>query len=234
MSITLSISIFFVIAALYIVIIDIFTMLFVVTGMAEEKARFQVISLLTNSGYTTKESEIVVEMVARRKMARTIMLFGYIFAITVVSIFVNILVSLSNYERHEVWPSLLVVAAVFVAFVLIKRIPVVRTFFNDKLEQVGRKWVYRKRDNAIILLDEYNHGVIAKVILQKVPQAFEGKTLEEIGLPDSHNIHVFFINRENEEITHVTGETVFAPGDILFVFGQRKMIEQTFANAEIK
>ena len=60
MSLSVSISLFFAVAVAYILIIDIFTILFRMSGMTEEKAKFQVISLLTNSGYTTKESELVV------------------------------------------------------------------------------------------------------------------------------------------------------------------------------
>ena len=61
MTLSVSISLFFAVAVLYILIIDVFTILFRMSGMTEEKAKFQVISLLTNSGYTTKESELVVD-----------------------------------------------------------------------------------------------------------------------------------------------------------------------------
>ena len=82
MTLSVSISLFFAVAVLYILIIDVFTILFRMSGMTEEKAKFQVISLLTNSGYTTKESELVVDKLVRRRLARTIMLFGYIFSVT--------------------------------------------------------------------------------------------------------------------------------------------------------
>ena len=78
MSLSVSISLFFAVAVAYILIIDIFTILFRMSGMTEEKAKFQVISLLTNSGYTTKESELVVSKLLRRKLARTVMLLSLI------------------------------------------------------------------------------------------------------------------------------------------------------------
>ena len=52
-----SMIVFVLLIIFYITIADIITILFRLTGMTEERARFQVISLLTNSGFTTQESE---------------------------------------------------------------------------------------------------------------------------------------------------------------------------------
>ena len=43
---------------IYYVLIKFYTVLFRITGLPEEKAGFQAVSLLTNAGYTTGESEI--------------------------------------------------------------------------------------------------------------------------------------------------------------------------------
>ncbi|MEG0310237.1 MAG: hypothetical protein RR604_04930, partial [Eubacterium sp.] len=56
--------------ALYLSIIEIFSVLFIITGMPEARARFQVISMLTNSGFTTKESEAIVTVKKRRILAQ--------------------------------------------------------------------------------------------------------------------------------------------------------------------
>ncbi|MBR2000686.1 MAG: potassium transporter TrkA, partial [Firmicutes bacterium] len=69
----------------YIVIADIITIFFRLAGMTEEKARFQVISLLTNSGFTTQESEAVVNSKIRRRLATATMIFGYAFTVTILS-----------------------------------------------------------------------------------------------------------------------------------------------------
>ncbi|MFA6709555.1 MAG: hypothetical protein WCR79_07675, partial [Fusobacterium sp.] len=59
--------------------------MFRLTGMSEDKARFQVISLLTNSGFTTSESELILKSKKRRSLAKIIMIFGYTFTATIVS-----------------------------------------------------------------------------------------------------------------------------------------------------
>ena len=76
---------------IYIVIFDVITILFRLTGLTEENSRFQVVSLLTNSGFTTRESEVVVSSKIRRRIARATMLFGYAFTVTIVSTTVNFL-----------------------------------------------------------------------------------------------------------------------------------------------
>ena len=66
MNIYLALSLFSLIIMLYWVMSELFTMLFRFTGLPEEKARFQVISLLTSSGFTTRESEMIISTKSRR------------------------------------------------------------------------------------------------------------------------------------------------------------------------
>ena len=76
MNIYLAFTLFTLIGVVYLVIAEIFTMLFRFTGLPEEKARFQVISLLTGCGFTTHESELFLNSKGRRRLARYTMLFG--------------------------------------------------------------------------------------------------------------------------------------------------------------
>ena len=76
MNIYVSIALFILIVMLYMVISELFTILFRFTGLPDEKARFQVLSLLTGCGFTTRESEMVLSTRSRRRLARIMMLFG--------------------------------------------------------------------------------------------------------------------------------------------------------------
>ena len=51
MEIVGSIILFMIFIFAYLIIVEIFVVLFKLTGLSGEKARFQVISMLTNSGY---------------------------------------------------------------------------------------------------------------------------------------------------------------------------------------
>ena len=65
MNIYMALSLFSFIILLYWIITELFTILFRMTGLPDERARFQVISLLTGCGFTTKESEMIL---ARRRL----------------------------------------------------------------------------------------------------------------------------------------------------------------------
>ena len=70
MNIYLALLLFSFIILLYWVITELFTFFFRLTGLPVEKARFQVISLLTGTGFTTRESEMVLSSRRRRRLAR--------------------------------------------------------------------------------------------------------------------------------------------------------------------
>ena len=79
MSLYAASSLFALMILIYWVISEVFTVLFRFTGLPDERARFQVISLLTGCGFTTRESEMILSSRSRRRLARITMLFGYVF-----------------------------------------------------------------------------------------------------------------------------------------------------------
>lgn len=221
MGFSLSFSLFFVVSVFYVVVVDVLTLLFRITGLTAEQAKFQVISMLTNSGYTTQESELVVDQPVRRRMARFIMLFGYIFSITIVSVFVNLMLALPSSEKEEVWPALIVISSLFVVFIIVRRIPVVRTAFNSVAEQWGRRWMYgRSGSNMVLVQDEYADGVIAVVTLNNVPSLLDGKSVQEWNDENDHGVYVLYISRGAQLLHRATRETFFEQGDAVTVFGR--------------
>ena len=69
MGLIASIILILVFIILYVIVIQIYSVLFRITGLAKEKAHFQAISLFTNSGFTTSESEVVTSERVRRGIA---------------------------------------------------------------------------------------------------------------------------------------------------------------------
>lgn len=228
MTLSISISLFFAVAVLYILIIDIFTILFRMTGMTEEKAKFQVISLLTNSGFTTKESELVVSKLGRRKLGRTIMLFGYIFSITIVAAFVNVVLNLPKAIQEDFWTLTVILAALFVVFMIAKRFPAVKEKFNDLIEKLGRKVMMRGSANIVSVVDEYAKGVVAGVSVEAVPEVLKGKTFGEIDFAGTFGIHIVLLQRASEMLDYITKDTMLEKGDRLVVFGKMQTIYSLF------
>src|SRR4051794_18364085 len=57
-------------------VIEIFVIFFRLTGLKKEVSRFQVISMMTGTGFTTGESELILGHPIRRKLATFLILFG--------------------------------------------------------------------------------------------------------------------------------------------------------------
>ena len=83
---------------LYMALIEFFTALFRITGLTKEKARFQVISMITCAGFTTSESEIITTNRGRRRLAITCMITGTLFNVVIISLIINLLSTISNAE----------------------------------------------------------------------------------------------------------------------------------------
>ena len=128
MNIYMALFLFSMIILIYWVITELFTILFRFTGLPDERARFQVISLLTGCGYTTRESEMFLSNRRRRRLARITMLFGYVFNITIVSAFINVFLSLKlSQVGHLTGGILIPVAAIAIIFVFM-RVPAVHAW----------------------------------------------------------------------------------------------------------
>lgn len=74
MSFISSVSLIVAVIIIYYALIKFFSVLFRITGIPKERAAFQSVSLLTNAGYTTAESEIIVSEKTRRSIATAAML----------------------------------------------------------------------------------------------------------------------------------------------------------------
>ena len=122
---------------LYWVIAELFTFFFRLTGLPAERARFQVVSLLTGTGFTTRESEIVLTSRLRRRLARVTMLFGYVFNITIVSAFINVFLSMKVVQAGSRLLGLLIPMSTLAVIFIFRRVPKVHAW-ADNLSRITR------------------------------------------------------------------------------------------------
>ncbi|MBQ9421913.1 MAG: TrkA C-terminal domain-containing protein [Lachnospiraceae bacterium] len=228
MNLTLAISLFILIILIYWIICELFTVLFRFTGLPDEKARFQVLSLLTGAGYTTHESEMLLSIRARRRLAQITMLFGYVFNITIVSAFINVFLSMKTYQAEHFFVGTLTPLAVAVILILLIRTRSVRKRIDRLLEGVAGAIMHQDSVNTILLMDYIAHDSIAQVTLRKVPEELREKTLKELDLRSKSNILVMLVERMDHTVEAAGADTKFQAGDKLTVFGNYKTIAATF------
>ena len=223
---------FSLIILLYWIISEFFTILFRFTGLPDEKSRFQVISLLTGCGFTTRESEMILSSRQRRRMARITMLFGYVFNITIVSALVNIFISLKITQLDGYLGGLLIPMAAVAIIIIFIRVPVVRAWGGQILQKLAGRFVRGELSNSIEILDYIGTDSIAQVKLYTVPEALRDVPLFQTGLKNENNILVMLIERGGKKAVPATAETVFLEGDVLTVFGDYKTLCREFEARE--
>lgn len=228
MNIYLAFSLFALIILVYWVISELFAMLFRFTGLPDEKARFQVISLLTGCGFTTHESELLLTTKSRRRLARITMLFGYVFNITIVSAFINVFFSLKVSELAADLVSSLIPLLVILFIVAFMRVPAIRSWGDRLFEKLAGRIIHRGIANTIWIMDYIGQESIAQVTLNEVPEELQEKSLAESGLKADHNILVMLVESQGAKAQPATAATVFQAGDKLTVFGDYATISRVF------
>lgn len=228
MNIYLAASLFALLILVYWVISEIFTMLFRFVGLPDEKARFQVTSILTGCGFTTRESEMILTTKQRRRLARILMLFGYVFNITVVSAFINVFFSLKASQVSGYFFGVLIPIGA-VAFVFgVSRIGFVRRFLDRMISKAAGAVAGRETANSIMLIDHIGKGTIAQVTLKEIPDYLADVPLAESGLKEKRSILVMLVEHSDGKIDVPAAKTVFSAGDKLTVFGDYKTICRVF------
>ena len=229
MNVYAALLLFSFIILIYWVITELFTFLFRFTGLPVEKARFQVISLLTGTGFTTRESEIILASRRRRRLARVTMLFGYAFNVTIVSAFINVIISMSDSQaEHRIVGLLIPLGTVALIFACM-RVPAIHAWGENTLRRLADRVFDRKETfNAVLLVDYIGSESIAQVTLRHIPEEYKEKTLAETSLRADTGILVMLVERNGSKPMPAQADTVFEPGDKLTVFGNYKTICKTF------
>ena len=229
MNIYMALSLFSLLILIYWVITELFTILFRFTGLPDERARFQVISLLTGCGYTTRESEMFLSNRRRRRLARITMLFGYIFNITIVSAFVNVFFSLKLSQVEHFYVSILIpLGAVAIIFIFM-RVPSVRAWGDGVLQKLADRLVGRDETvNTVMPLDYIGTDSIALVTINSIPEEYQGVPLARTGLKAETGILVMLVEQPGQKAVPAGADTVFSVGDKLTVFGDYALICKAF------
>ena len=213
---------------LFMIISEIFTVLFRLTGLSEDKARFQTISLLTNCGFSTKESEIIMSVSSRRRLARVAMILGYIFSACLISAIVTLIFNLSQTQQDQFWLPLLICGGTITIVTLIFKIKFIKKGFDNIIFKLGHKLSHKKNQNLIKIIDNYGPNSIAEITLSIIPKEFIDKTIEQIKIKQNYGILILAITRGTKTISNVQRQDIFQENDIITVYGNISNIKEVF------
>lgn len=229
MDVFFALLLFSFVIVVYWVIAELFTFFFRLTGLTAERARFQVTSLLTGTGFTTKESEIIMTSPRRRRLARATMLFGYVFTVTIVSALINVFLSMKSIQAENQMFILLIPLGIVALIFVFMRVPTVHAWGDRQLRRLADRIFDRKETfNAVLLIDSLGSESIAQVTLRQIPEEYNAVSLAETKLRAETGILVMLVEHPGGKPEAAHANTVFEPGDKLTVFGNYKTICRTF------
>ncbi len=195
-------------------------MLLQATGLKREVAKFQAISLLTGTGYTTAESELIIEHPLRRRIASFLIIFGTIsFAVIlsfVISFFVTTVIHFSDLGIGLV---ILVCALFLLRTQALRRI--IRRNVGKRVERYHRRHIPSEE----ALVDE--RGCLQRFRVTAAHTRIVNIALKELNLAQQ-DVKIMSIKRNKLTIKNPTGSTTIQPGDIVLVYGDADTIRKFF------
>ncbi len=222
----MSLILFAVILTIIWMIVEIVSILLKSTGMDMYKARFQTISILTHTGFTTRESELITQHPFRRKIASFLMVVSYLSQITLISVLINAL--MQNTNKLLIIGAILIVILIF--FFSLTRTKFLSSRIDRFVERIIEKRIFRstkKNPMSQVMKTSTDFGIFEIIIDED--RGLNGKTLSESGLKKSF-IQVLKVDKGNETINFPEPNYLIGVGDKLVVYGKIKSIREIVIN----
>ncbi|WP_237737334.1 TrkA C-terminal domain-containing protein [Clostridium carboxidivorans] len=190
--------------------------------MSEEKSRFQVISLLTGSGFTTKEAELITQHPTRRRLAQILMILGYVGFLTGISFLVDII-------KHSMSIKNLPILIIFFIFMwLILREKLLIGYLDNLIEKIILKKYskYKSPTKMYKLVTRAKGYGVYNIVID------ENSGLVGVALKDSNlkprNMIILNIDKGNQFIGFPKRDYVLEKGDNILLYGKVEEILKTF------
>jgi len=203
-------------------IIELLSIVFKITGMDINKARFQIISILTHTGFTTRESELIAQHPLRRKLASVLMLISYVAQASLITLIYNGIV---QDDRQ-----LLNIAIFFVALIALILLVTRNKYVSSKFDIVIEKFIAKSimkqtQRRSIDQVLKISPGYAVYEILVDTDSYLANMSLRDAKLHEN-NIHVLKIDRGSNTIDFPKADFVIQSGDGLIVYGNIKSIKE--------
>ncbi|MET3727391.1 hypothetical protein ABID52_000972 [Fictibacillus halophilus] len=206
--------------AIIAIVIEINVLLFTLTGLKKEIARFQVISMFTATGFTTGESELILEHPVRRRLSTFLILFGVFSLAVIISSISNIL----SDEFRSI--ELGIIILVLISLYLILSIPKLKKYMKHSFESHMEK-SYNLADlplRDVMYFEE--DDIVVELPIHKDSKIM-GKKLKDVIQVDDDLI-VLFIKRGDVTVRKDSYTTEIQEGDMLVLYGHQSSLQERF------
>ncbi len=212
----------FIVLILSLITTRIATVALTLTGLSEETAKFQARSAFTGCGYTTQESEQVVNHPVRRRIITILMLLGNAGIVTSVS---SLILAFVQTTEIRSWVIRIVI---IVAGVMLLWLISASRWITRQMERVIKlalqKWTDVEVRDYVSLLRLSDDFSVAEIKVEPNDWLVD-KTLAEL---DLHKEGVTVLGIQLADGTYIgvpTGSTQIHAGDVLLLYGRAQTIE---------
>ncbi|MBN2852282.1 MAG: TrkA C-terminal domain-containing protein [Clostridia bacterium] len=207
-------------------IIEIISIVLKITGLDLYKARFQVISMITHTGFTTRESELIVQHPLRRKIASVLMVISYIAQASLISLFFNAI----NNDQRRLVAIIAVLGCVGLFVIMITRNKYLSKKFNRIVEKFIAGTIMKKtKSRSIDEVLKVSPGYAVYEILVSDNSQICNQTLASAKLKEQF-IQVLKVDRGSETIDFPSANFIIKQGDVLIVYGKINSIKDLATN----
>ncbi len=212
-----------IVVALSVLVSRVATVALTLTGLSRDVAQFQARSAFTGAGFTTSESEYVVNHPLRRRIVLWLMFLGNLGIVTAVSSLLLAFVDTANPQERTVrlaW--LLLGLGVLWALSISKMV--------DRRLTMAIQWGLRRwtgltiRDYASLLQLSGEYEVIELTVDEG--DWLANKTLAELDLVDEGIIVLGVLRADKTYIGAPRGYTRIVPGDVVILYGREELLEE--------
>ncbi|HWP43434.1 MAG TPA: TrkA C-terminal domain-containing protein [Blastocatellia bacterium] len=196
------------------------TVALVMTGLDRRRAAFQALSALTNTGWTTRETELLMSHDQRRRIVMILMVLGHAGLASTVA---TLMLSLSQRDAGEVLESLAILAGVILAMYLLARWRHFDRHLTAEIEKRLRQTSALRVTNfeEVLMLAE-GYGVFEVYVTEQSQIA--NKTIGQLRLR-SRGMLVLAVDRAGRVIPAPHEKTLLLPGDRLICYGQIESVQ---------
>lgn len=211
------------VAVLSLLVTRIAALALMLTGLSRDAARFQARSAFTGSGFTTSESESVINHPVRRQIIMMLMLLGNVGIATVVATVMLSMLQTAGAEQW--WWNVGVFVAGLGALLLMARSRWVEHHLNRAIAFGLKRWTKLDVTDYVALLQLQNGYAVTE--MQVEPEDWlAGKTLIEAALP-AEGVLILGIQRSGGDyIGAPRGGDEIRAGDTLILYAPTHRLEE--------
>jgi hypothetical protein len=207
-------------------VIEINVILFTLTGLDKNISRFQVISMLTGTGFTTGESELIIEHPLRRRLGAFLILFGAFSLAVVISAITNILSN--RFRTLEIG----FIAVGLIIIVMVLKIRSLRSFLSEKMRKdLEKKYKIADLPISEVLFTDEEDDLVSVIVSEQ--SSLINKKLIDI-LDEDEDILVLVIQRGEVKFRKNRYEKKLVEGDVIYLYGSSEEIRKRFNDEKVK